>query len=384
MKNKSPLSYIEISEKNLIHNIKQFRSVIHKNTKLSVVVKGNAYGHGDKEIVSIASPYIDYFQVNSIEELKRIKKKTKKPILVFGYLDEDGIKEAIKLNAIITSFDFLHLLKINTIANSLKIKVKVHIAIDSYLGREGIMPSQLEKMIIELKKMPYITLDGFYSHFANIEDTEDFSHAQKQIDTYQKCVEIFKSCGYKLGNNKGEINTHISATSGILMYEKNYNLQSIVRLGMGLYGLWPSSHLKSLNEKKLKLKPVLRWVTHIAQVKTLPKDYPVGYGLTYITKKKTKIAVIPQGYSDGFSRKLSNNGSVLIHGKKVDIIGRVAMNMFVVDVSSIKEVWPGDEVVLLGKEGNSEITAEEIAKEMNSINYEVIAKISPLIPRVII
>lgn len=375
--NDLPLSYIEISKDNLIHNIKQFRGLLKGKTKIAAVIKANAYGHGDREVARIASPYVDYFLVDDIEEFERVRKITKKPILILGYLNEDGIKLALKKKAIITAFDLIHLLKINYIAGSLKTKAEVHIAIDSYLGREGIMPNQIENFIKEIKKLKNIKLDGVYSHFANIEDTMNFTHAERQIKTYHECVEIFRKNGYK------NINTHISATSGILVYEKDGNLHSIVRLGIGLYGMWPSEHLEYLNKKKITLKPILRWVTHVAQIKVLPANHPIGYGLTYITKKTTKIAVISQGYSDGLPRSLSNNGEVLIKGKRAKILGRIAMNMMVADVSNIKDVLPEDEVVILGEQGKNRITAEQIAKESDTINYEVTTRISALLPRLI-
>lgn len=372
------LSFIEISKDNLIHNIKQFRGLLKGQTKIAAVIKANAYGHGDKEVAKITSPYVDYFQVDSIEEAERVRSVSKKPILIFGYLNEDGVKRAIKIGAIISAFDLIHLLKINHTAGILKKKVKVHLAIDSYLGREGIMPSQVENIIKEIKNLKNIILDGVYSHFANIEDTMNSTHANRQIDTYHKCVEIFRENGYP------EIKTHISATSGILVYEKGENLHNIVRLGIGLYGLWPSEHLEYLNKKKINLKPVLKWVTHVAQVKVIPANYPIGYGLTYITKKATKIAVIPQGYYDGLTRSMSNNGEFLVRGKKAKILGRVAMNMIVVDVSGIKDVMADDEVVIIGTQGKAKITAEEVAKRMDTINYEVTTKISALLPRVVV
>ncbi|HAS69579.1 alanine racemase [Candidatus Nomurabacteria bacterium RIFOXYC2_FULL_36_8] len=371
------LSYLEISKDNLIHNIKQFKGLVKGKTKIAIVIKANAYGHGDMEVAKIANPYVDYFQVDSIEEAERVRKVSKKPILIFGYTNEDGVKRAIEIGAIISAFDLIHLLKINHVAEISKKKTKVHLAIDSYLGREGIMPSQVENIIKEIKILKNIVLDGVYSHFANIEDTMNSTHANRQIDTYHKCVEIFRENGYP------NINTHISATSGILVYEKGENLHNIVRLGIGLYGLWPSEHLEYLNKKKINLKPVLKWITHVAQVKVIPANYPIGYGLTYITKKATKIAIIPQGYYDGLTRSMSNNGEFLIRGKKVKIIGRVAMNMIVVDVSHVKDVRADDEVVIIGIQDKAKITAEDVAKRMDTINYEVTTKISALLPRII-
>jgi alanine racemase len=383
MKN-TPLSYIEVSRENLIHNINQFKKILKKDIKIAAVVKANAYGHGDYEVAKILSPYVDYFQVDSIEEAERVRKVSKNNILIFGYLNEDGIIRALKIKAIICVFDIIHLFKINKIAKDYNQKIKVHLAIDSYLGREGIMPEQTENFIKEIKNLKNIVLDGVYSHFANIEDTMNFSHSKKQIDVYHRYVDIFKKNGFP------NINTHISATSGILVYEKGENIHSIVRLGIGLYGMWPSDHLEYLNKKNIVLKPVLRWITHIAQIKIVPANYPIGYGLTYITKKATKIAVIPQGYFDGLTRSLSNSGQFIIKGKKVNIIGRVAMNMTVVDVSNIKDVKSDDEVVILGnqsisnKKSITKITTEDIAKKMGTINYEVTTKISALLPRIIV
>lgn len=373
-----PLSYIELSKKNLIYNIKQFRRIVHKGTKIAGVVKANAYGHGDVEVVSILAPYVDYFQVNSVEELERVRSVSKKPVLLLGYVAKDDISKAMRLGCILTCFDLHHALLINTQAQKLKIKQKVHIAIDAHLGREGILPSQVETFLKEIKKLKYITVDGVYAHFANIEDTTDFSHAQKQIDAYQKAVEFFKDNGYK------NIKTHISATSGVLAYEKWKGLHPIVRIGIGLYGMWPSLDLEKVWKKKITLLPVARWITHIAQVKELSKGETIGYGLTYVTKKPTMIAVIPQGYSNGLPRSASNKGYVLIHGTQAPILGRVAMNMLVVDVTHIKGVKPQDEVVLLGSQKKTCITAEQLGEITGTINYEVTTRLSALLPRVII
>ncbi len=343
---------------------------------ISAVVKGNAYGHGDTEVVKILSPYVDYFQVNSIEELVRIKKVTKKPILVFGYVAKDDLEKAIKIGCILTVFSKEQLLNISAIAGSLNKVQEIHLAFDAYLGREGFLENELPKVFNLIVKTKNIKLTGIYAHFANIEDTADFSHAEKQIKKYQDILKMSRDFGFK------NLQTHISSTAGAMVYEP-VGKNNIVRLGIGLYGLWPSKHLENKFAKNINLKPVLTWKTHIAQIKTLPKNYSIGYGLTFITKKETKIALIPQGYADGFSRGLSNNGEVLISGTKCKVLGRVAMNMFVVDVSHLKKVKIEDEVVLLGKQGNREITAEELAKKQNTINYEVVTKINPLLPRVV-
>lgn len=376
-KNNKHLSYIEISKSNLLHNIKQFRAVVGDKVKIAGVVKANAYGHGDTEVVKVIASHVDYFQVNSVEELESIRKVTKKNVLLLGYVAKSDIKHAIELGCILTVFDLHHALLINTIANKLNKKVKVHIAVDAHLGREGVMPNDVEKFLNELKNLKNLKVDGVYAHFANIEDTSDFTHANKQIAVYEQVVRQFQNAGYK------NIYTHISATSGVLAYEKWKGVHPIVRIGIGLYGMWPSVELENIWKKKISLKPVLKYVTHIAQVKTLPKGHSVGYGLTYVAKNDIQVAIIPQGYSNGLARSMSNNGEVLIHGKRAKILGRVAMNMFVVDVSNIKGVNPEDEVVLLGNQKTETITAEELAERMGTINYEVTTHLSSLLPRVL-
>ncbi|MEI7765741.1 MAG: alanine racemase [bacterium] len=375
---KLPLSYIEINKKSLIYNCQQFRNFVKKGTQISAVIKSNAYGHGSLEVVKILNPFVDYFQVNSFRELEAIKKISKKPILVLGYVSKNDLAKAISAGCILSAFDFEHLLLINEAARKLNKKQKIHLAIDSFLGREGFMPSEISKILPEIKKMKNVTVDGIYSHFANIEDTANFSHAQKQINIYQKICILFKNNNYK------NIKTHISATSGALVYEQDNGFNNIVRIGIGIYGLWPSLYLEKNWKNKINLKPILRFVTHVAQIKTLTKGYSVGYGLTYVTKKETRVAVIPVGYADGFDRSLSNIGEVLIKGIKCRVLGRVAMNMFVVDVSNIPDLNTEEEVIIIGKQGQGEISVEEIAKKANTINYEIIAQLNPLIPRIIV
>ena len=374
-----PLGYIEISKKNLIYNIKQFRKLAKRGTKFSVVIKGNAYGHGQNKVAKIIEPYADYFQVNSVQELELLRKISRKKTLVFGYIQKNDLLHAIKLGCTLSVFSIEQLKKINRIAGRLNKKQEIHLPVDAYLGREGFLMQELPEILKKIKKCKYIKLSGAYAHFANIEDTLDFSHAQRQINEYKKMIEMISNHGF---NN---FITHMSATSGLLVYEKGVGIHPLVRLGIGTYGLWPSELLKKVYGKsKFKLKPVLAWKTKIAQIKILPKGNTIGYGLTYKTKKETKIAVIPQGYADGFDRGFSNNGYVLIGGTRCKILGRVMMNMVVADINHLKKTKQEDEVVILGCQGNEEITAEEMAKRIDTVNYEIITCISALLPRVIV
>ena len=384
IKKNLPLSYIELSKKNLIHNIKQFRDLAKSGTKISVAIKGNAYGHGQNEIAKILESHVDYFQVNSIEELELLRKISKKKTLVLGYVEISDLPKIIKLSCILSVFSVKQLKEIDKISQKHKVKQEIHIPIDAYLGREGFLVSELPKLFLEIKKCKFIKLSGIYAHFANIEDTRDFSHAQKQIEEYKQALKLAKKFGFK------NLQTHISATSGLLIYEKDLGINSLIRLGIGVYGMWPSLNIEKMylsaqaGKNKIELKPVLSWKTKIAQVKILPKGNTVGYGLIYKTKKKTKIAIIPQGYADGLDRGLSNKGRVLIGGISCKIIGRISMNMFAVDVNHLNKVKSEDEVVIIGTQGREEITAEEIATKLDTINYEITTRISSLLPRIVV
>ena len=377
------LSYIEISKKNVLHNYEMVKSILKPEVKIVAVIKANAYGHGQNEIAQILEDKADYFQVDDAQEFKLLRKVSQKPTLILGYVAEDEMEEVLEMDGILAVYSIKQVSAIDAAAKKIGKIALVHIKIDAKLGRQGILLEDVRDFAEKLKEFQNIKVDGIYSHFANIEDTTDFSHAQNQIDTYEKALDIFKQSGY------ADFQTHISASSGVMVYENASGKSSLVRVGLALYGMWPSEELKArLNpyaeKESFKLKPALRWVTHVAQVKTLPANYSVGYGLTFVTSEPTEVAIIPQGYSDGYDRGLSNCGEVLITGKRCQILGRVAMNMFVVDVSHLEKVEVEAEVVLLSKQGSSEITAEEIAEKIGTINYEITSRIVQSLPRIIV
>ncbi len=380
-----PLAHIELSKKNLIYNIKQLKSLVKKGTNIVAVIKANAYGHGQNEVAKILESYVDYFAVNSISELESLRKVSKKKTFVLGYVQEDDLPKMIKLSCVLSVFSKEQMLKISAIAEKFNKVMEVNIMIDAHLGREGILKNELPEFIEILKKCKYLKVIGVYAHFANIEDTANFTHAKKQIKEYEQAITLIKESGFK------NLETHISATSGILVYEKNLGIHPVVRFGIGLYGMWPSEYLKSVylpsgghgTNSKFNLKPVLAWKSKIAQIKILPKGATIGYGLTYKTKKEMKVAVIPQGYADGLDRRLSNKGEVLIGGTRCKILGRVMMNMCVVDVSHLPKVKAEDEVVFIGKQIREQITAEEMGIKIGTINYEITTRLSTFLPRII-
>ena len=366
------LSSIELSRENLLHNISVVRNLLGPDKKLIAVVKANAYGHGMREVASIIESHVDYFQVDDFQELVELRKQTQKPILVFGYMANDEVLVSVRdYNATLGIFenDPKRFEQINEVGRSLGKKINVHIEVDALLGRLGVLAKDAKECVEQIRRYEHISIEALYGHFSDIEDSGDLSHAHAQCEALRKASE------------EAGVPYYISATSGILADPKNNWGGSMVRLGIGLYGLWPSERMREVGGSNITLKPVLTWKTKIAQIKILPKDYPIGYGRTVITHKETKIAVIPQGYSDGYDRGLSNKGEVLVRGVRCKMLGRVAMNMFVVDVSHMPEVFREDEVVIVGVQGNEEISAEELAEKAGTINYEIVARVSALLPR---
>jgi alanine racemase len=239
-----------------------------------------------------------------------------------------------------------------------------------------VLPRDLDAFLQEVAERPELEVVSAYAHYANIEDTTDPSHAFEQECVFEECLgrlrSLFPQCG-----------RHLSATSGLMAREGAQSKNDLVRVGIGLYGLYPSAPLRE-SHASLDLRPAMRWVSSLAQVKAIPSGHPVGYGLSFVAPRDMTIGVVPQGYADGWDRGLSNRGEVLIRGVRCGIAGRVAMNMSMVDLSSVPSAWPGDEVVLIGSQGNQRITADEVAELIDTINYEVVARVSPLLERVVV
>lgn len=365
------LSEIRIDAKALHANVAALRGLASPGTKLCAVVKGNAYGHGLAQAVTALDQSVDCFQVDDLQELRELRSCTSKRALVLGYVARDQIAEALALGCELGVFGLDHLRQVEAAARETGCQALLHLKIDALLGRLGILPSELSEVLGELAKSSQLRLTGVYAHFANIEDTTDLVHADAQSELLREVESMMLERGF---NFEG----HISATSGLMTMESRQS-RALVRLGIGVYGMYPSAPLSRV-QSFLALEPALTWVSHLAQVKTLPAKHPIGYGLSYITSKPTRIGIVPQGYSDGYDRGLSNTGEVLVNGKRCPVLGRVAMNMFAIDLSAAPEAKTEDEVVLLGRQGQEQITAEEIAALLGTINYEVTSRISPLLP----
>lgn len=376
------IQWVEIDSSALIHNIQQFRNMVGDNVQLLVVVKANAYGHGILGISRTAlKAKVDWLGVNSLEEGLLLRQEgIDCPIIVLGYVSLVELEKAVANNLRLTVYNLETIPILAKVSRRLKKKVFLHLKVETGTYRQGIGEEEILPFIKEIQKLPDLVMEGLTSHFANIEDTTDHRYPRSQLDNFQRIIK-------KLRKNRIEIPIkHMSCSASAILFPETYF--DMVRVGIGAYGLWPSkeTYLSCLLQKRqpLSLKPVLSWKTRIAQIKKVPKGAFIGYGCTYRTTRETTLAVLPVGYYDGYNRSLSNSSYVLINGSRAPLRGRVCMNFILVDITDISGVSVEDEVVLLGRDGEEVLSADYLASLAGSINYEIVTRINPLIPRIII
>lgn len=362
-------SWVEIDNKALEHNVSVFHNVT-KGSRLMAVVKSNAYGHGMLEVAKILNNKISWFGVDDLDEALTLRKAgIKKPILVLGYTQPSRYVEAAKnrISITISSWDSLrHFLQIAHLKN-----LHIHLKLETGLNRQGMTEQELLEVIKLLKNAS--GLEGIYSHFAAAElaDQKKYrDYCDKQMDKYERMARLI--------DPKHKSLWHMGATAATINLPRSrYDL---VRVGIGLYGLDPTSDIKLPLVKKVGLKPAMSWYSTIAQVKNVKKGERIGYNLTEQAKEDMKIAIVPVGYWHGYPRALSRVGKVLAHGRKCKIMGRISMCMTIVDVTNIPGVKAGDVVTLIGKG----LSAEEVATKAGTINYELVTRINPLLLRSIV
>ena len=366
-------TWVEIDTKAIAKNIARLKSFIAPKTKFLAVVKSNAYGHG---IIAYAKESkksgVDFFGVDSIEEALELRGAgIRESILVLGFVFPEQFKVAAEKNISIT-ISSLESLRTLFFLKSKK-PLKIHIKVDTGLHRQGFLGSDIEKVFRELKKTgDRIIIEGLYTHFAAMETPKYIDYSRMQIRELQKWKNVFSMVGI-------HPIVHSSATSGIF-FSREFHFD-MVRAGISLYGLWPSNEIKEV-APKTKLLPVLSWKSIVTEVKKVKAGERVGYDLTEKLNRDSILAVVPLGYFHGIPRSLSSKGEFLVRGKRAKIIGRVSMDMVVVDITDIKNVRQGDEVVVIGKQGGEEISAEEFAEKAGTINYEIVTRINTVIPRI--
>ena len=375
------LSWIEISRSALLGNAALFRAQLGRGQSLLPVVKANAYGHG-LELVGriLAEDGYRWFGVFSAEELLELASlpELEDPrLLAFGYVPPARVEAVVAAGGRLTLLDLPHLAELEELGRSRGLRIPVHLEIETGLHRQGFAAGDLDALAAGLAASPHVHSEGIYTHFANIEDTTDHRYARLQMEN---CAAARAALAQR-GVEPEFVHASCSA-AGILFPETHHDL---LRLGISLYGHWPSRETKvsaqAAGRNRLHLQPVLTWKTRIAQIKPVAAGGFVGYGCSWKAEADTRLGVIPVGYQDGYDRGLGA-AHVLVRGRRAPIRGRVMMNHCLVDLGHIPDAQRGDEVVLIGCQGDEEVTAEMLAERAGTINYEVLARLGSHLTRV--
>lgn len=383
-------SYIEINKDALLHNVKTFKQLLStSHADFGVVLKANAYGHGltsvyaqiqaEVEAIYVISPS-DAFTLRTWEKQNQISPKT---VVVIGAISADEMQlcAAQQIDFVVSSFDHLKILK--SLPPSQQIS-QLHIFIDSGLGREGFLLDEVDALGKDLSNLPsHFNIKGVLSHFSNTEDVTEQNYAEHQMKIFEQGAQKLETALNKT------LQKHFAASAATVVLPRAHF--STVRVGIGLYGIWPSSETR-LSAKVLHpsqppvLQPVLSWKCPSQALKTLPAGSFIGYGCTYKCAVNTRIAVFPVGYFDGYPRLLSGKAFVLVQGIRCPVLGRVMMNHIVADISHVPLQPHENHVVatLLGKDGNESISVENIASWSESIGYEVVARLGSHLQRVVV
>lgn len=347
-------------------NVKKYVSP----AKVMPILKANAYGHG---LVRVAQFYqeenADYIGVAVVEEGILLRKYgITIPILVLGGIWENQIPMFLENNLTITASSIDKLRQIEDIAAKLKLKAKVHLMIDTGMERIGVHYYNAEQFLTEAYKLKHVNIDGIYSHFANADST-DLTHTKLQFERFMEVLSFFDK------HSIAPPLRHICNSGGILQYPEAR--LDMVRPGIMLYGVYPSKKIK----KTVEVKPALTWKSLVVYFKVIKPGHPVGYGLTWKTDHNVRAVTVPVGYGDGYFRSMSGKGRVIINGNKYPVIGTISMDQIVVNIEQ-GTAFNGDEVILLGKAGENQIIAEDLAEWAGTIPYEILTNINTRVPRV--
>jgi alanine racemase len=378
---KKYLNWIELDSKTFKKNIATIRTLAGKR-KIAAAVKANAYGHGLREMIALlAGEEVEYVAVHSLEEAAGARKfGWQRDILMVGYIALSDLEAVFDLDLEPTVYNAETINKLGKLSRKYDQPVRIHLKVETGTNRQGVEPGRLEKTAGLIKRHPNLHLQGVSTHFANIEDTTNHEYANYQLSEFNKTVSTLKKLGLRPDYR------HTACSAALLLFDKTKF--ELVRPGIALYGLWPSKETylsyRLMGGSNDILTPIMTWKTRVIQIKEVPENAFIGYGCTYRTTAKTKLAVLPVGYYDGYDRLLSNTAYVLIKGRRAPVRGRVCMNLMMVDITDIKGVRLEEPVVLLGSEKSERVSADQIAAWANTVNYEVISRINSNIPRIIV
>lgn len=377
-------SVIELSQSALDNNIAFIRNNLGANVKMSSVVKGNAYGHGIGDFVPMAEKAgIDHFSVFSSDEACQVKEvcSPDTDIMIMGWMDEHDKDWIIESGLEFFIFQVESLKETIERARRLGIKAKIHLDLETGMNRIGLNRRQLRQSLPYLKEnSDYLELKGVCTHYAGAESIANHVRVQKQITKFNKAYK------WLLQQDIRPETRHTACSAAAVAYPKTQ--MDMVRIGILQYGFWPSkeTQIHYLHTSKNKINPlmqVIRWRSRIMSLKTVKQGEFISYGTTYMALEKKKIAIVPVGYSQGFSRSFSNQGRVLVNGQRVGVIGMVNMNMLIADVTYLENPKLGDEVVMIGKQGDNKITVSSFGELSDQVNYELLTRLPSRIIRVI-
>ncbi len=365
-------TWAEVDLDALLRNHRAFKAALPEGTKCAVVVKADAYGHGARRVAHLLESEADYFAVAMTDEALELRMDgITTPILILGHTAAADA-EALGRNSVETTVSSLREAEeLSREALSCRVTVGVHIALDTGMSRIGFDCTERSvDEIEEISRMEGLRLCGIFSHYAAA-DSEDLTYTRRQTEAFKSMVERLEARGVTLPVK------HLCNSAGAVGDGEKFDM---VREGILLYGLAPSAEtdLSCLGSRE----PAMALRTHVSCLRTIPAGTPVSYGCTFVARRESVIATVQAGYADGVSRALSNRGEVIIRGKRAPIAGRVCMDQMMIDVTDIPDVAEGDVATIFGRDGDAEVTAEEIASLTGTIGYEIICGISKRVPRV--
>ncbi|MDE2438647.1 MAG: alanine racemase [Patescibacteria group bacterium] len=372
-KNYTLRTWVEINQTALRHNVSQFKHLLKKKTKFGAVVKSNAYGHGLLTVAQILKSYVDWFLVDTFIEGFHLRKAgIRNNILVLGHTLPVHFESAVAENISLTVSQFESLTHII----GMRRPPAIHLKFDTGMHRQGFYAAQSAEVGALCRRNP-TCVEGIYTHFAAAKDMTYPHYTAKQLRIFQEIKEVFSAPQYP------HLISHAAASGGVLVSPASHF--DLVRVGMGMYGYYPSPELKEQTrwylKEPIRLTPVLSWKALVSEVKQVPADEPIGYDLTEYMTSPTTIGILPIGYWHGFDRGLSSVGEVLMHGMRCAVKGRVSMDMIAVAVPTRTRVY--DVATLVGNDGRESIFADEIARKLGTSPYEILTRINPLIERVL-
>ncbi len=385
MDNNNPLVWAEVDLDAIAHNVRQLRRAVKPAARLMVAVKANAYGHGAVEVARTALAHgADWLGVARFQEAVDLREAgIAAPILIFGYTPARHTRELIRLHLTQTVYSLDTARTLSDQAAGSGDRLKVHLKVDTGMGRLGLLtdahrpgpagvaPADAAvREVVEIAALPGLHLEGVFTHFAS-SDSADKTYTEDQLGLFEHFIDRLQKAGLSF-----EIR-HAANSGGIIDMPATH--LDMVRAGISLYGLYPSDEVR---RSAVTLTPALTWKARVVHLKQVPTGFHVSYGMTHRTEQPTTIATVPVGYGDGYSRHLSNRGVMLVGGRRAAIVGRVCMDLTMLDVGHVPGVAVDDEVVIIGRQGDEVVSADEIAALIGTINYEVVTAISARVPRV--